>query len=498
MPFEPKHDAIVTDAQGREHTIDFVIAPTTKSGYDMPAILTSNSAYSTAMACMRRRWWAYEAPSGVDVPDTAPGTLVTQSRGWERQRLSLPLSTGSWCHHVAQGLLIIASRGVLGHLWDEVLGEAQDEATNALNGRRRASAGCSTADWIQACVFGYKREAHDRGLDLGLSMDGQQPEEKFVERTIAEQSALLEAFGWAYQRVRVPRLIEEYEILGIEQEEYTLLSGDVGLQSRCDAVLRRRVDQRLFIYNLKTSGNPDKRWHDQFEVDSQLMTETLAVERRLGERVYGVVIDGFDKGVRVEMDFNTLKERPKDGSEKWYGQRSRLIYGYKCEDIPGRPTLYDYEGTTRKGWGKFAVWEEDFKASSRGTPKCNHSEFMTCAQCGRDNTGSVEYWVNWLPIEQVEAAFITLPAIMRSDRAVESAVRQIVAVEQDIRDKRHAVEQAHNQSGMLDVKFPQSFRACIYPNRCGFFALCHEGGADDPSSHGFAPRKSNHPALETE
>lgn len=443
---------------------------------DLPAILTSNSAYGTFMTCPRKRWHGYEAPNG------------TATRGWERQRLSLPLSTGSWCHRVAQGLLIIASRGVLGHLWDEVLGEPQDEAINALNGQRRASAGCSTSDWIQACVFGYKREARERGLDLGLSMDGQLPEERFVERTIAEQSALLEAFGWAYQRVRVPRLIEEYEIIGIEQEEYTLLSGDVGLQSRCDAVLRRRADQRLFIYNLKTSGNPDKRWHDQFEVDSQLMTETLAVERRLGERVYGVVIDGFDKGVRVEMDFNTLKERPKDGSEKWYGQRSRLIYGYKCEDIPGRPTLYDYEGTTRKGWGKFAVFEENFQVEAK-----------SAEEWGKRYT-PVQYWVNWLPIEQVEGAFITLPAITRSDRAVESAVRQVVAVERRIRQSRNLLDEGPLPVTTLDEEFPQNFRACVYPTACPFKSMCFDDSvAADPLGSGiYTPRKANHPVLDNE
>lgn len=373
----------------------------------------------------------------------------------------------------------------MGRLWAEVVGEAHPELADALNRLPLPPEGISTVQWIGQCVVGYRSEARTRSLDLGLSMDGQLPEERFVERTIAEQSALLEAFGWAYQRVRMPRIVEEYEILGIEQEEYTLLSGDVGLQSRCDAVLRRRADQRLFIYNLKTSGNPDKRWHDQFEVDSQLMTETLAVERRLGERVYGVVIDGFDKGVRVEMDFNTLKERPKDGSEKWYGQRSRLIYGYKCDDIPGRPTLYDYEGTTRKGWGKFAVWEEQFTTSDV------HKLYDAL-------TSPVAYWVNWLPIEQVEGTFITLPAIMRSDRAVESAVRQIVAVEGRIRESRNVLELEPQMTDWLDQEFPQNFRACIYPSKCWAYALCHEGASDDPASNGFAPRKSNHPSLESE
>lgn len=460
---------------------------------DLPAILTSNSAYGTWHACNRRRYWGYEAENG------------TATRGWERQRLSLPLSTGSWSHKIAQGLLVIASGGDMGGLWAEVVGEAHPELADALKREPLPPAGIPAVQWIGQCSIGYQFEARIRGLDLGLSMDGQLPEERFVERTIAEQSALLEAFGWAYQRVRVPRIVEEYEILGIEQEEYTLLSGDVGLQSRCDVVLRRRSDQRLFIYNLKTSGNPDKRWHDQFEVDSQLMTETLAVERRLGERVYGVVIDGFDKGQRVGMDFQTLKEikgSPKEGQEPWYAQRSRLIYGYKCEDIPGRPTLYDYEGTTRKGWRKFAVWEETAFPNMLGHIQGPFTIETMPKPVWRPQS-QIEYWVNWLPVEQVEGAFITLPPIMRSDRTVDSAVRQIVAVEKTIRVRREDVDSwqqhpAYEQESSLDAAFPQNFRACVYPSKCWAYALCHENAAADPASNGFQPRKSNHPLLEAE
>lgn len=483
---------------------------------DLPAIITSNSAYGTHLTCNRKRYLAYEAPTGFGMyrcEITAGGcgntslhdlhniqpcpscgknclTWFEASRGWERQRMSLPLSTGGWCHRVAQGLFLIEAdnrtfdgerpvtglsmRGLRGPLvdWWKALGvDPPERPMNA-------------SQVISASVRGYQQEARERGLDLGLQMDGSLPEEKFVERTIEEQSALLEAFGWAFLRVRLPRLLEEYELVDVEREEYTLLSGDVGLQSRCDAVLRRKPDSRLFIYNLKTSGNPDKRWKDSFEVDAQLMTETLAVERRLGERVYGVIIDGFDKGMRVELDFTTFKERPKDGVEKWYGQRSRLIYGYKCEDIPGRPTLYDFEGTTRKGWGKFAVWQESFPQTLDGR-----------------QYSPIAYWANWLPVEQVEAAFITLPPIMRSDRAVESAVRQIVNVEQEIRGKRTIVEdlaragtQAHAE--YLDANFPQSFKSCIYPSRCSYFEICHGSAGDDPQSNGFQPRTSNHPALE--
>lgn len=415
-----------------------------------PEIVTSGSAYSAWMRCPRRRWWEYEAPSGDG------------QRGWEPRILSMPLATGGWCHRVVEGLALLAIGGDLRH-WTESV----PDLPYAIPANAR--------EVFISTVDGYRREAHQRGLELGLDLNGFGPEEKFIERTIEEQAALLEAFGWAYNRVRLPRLLDEYEIVSVEQEEFALLSGDVGLQARIDMVLRRRVDGKVFVYNLKTSGAiGDKRWRDQWEVDQQLMTETLAVERRLGEEVSGVIVDGFDKGQRVNVWWDDLKEvrAEREGAEKWQAQRSRLIYGYKCEDIPGRPTMYDYEGTTRKGWGKFAVWESE---------------------------RSVEDWVNWLPVEVVEAQFVTLPPIQRSQAHMEAKVRQMVARETSIREFRGYIEANPdvNRQHLLDNFFPQNEHSCTYPTRCPMYRLCWEPGcANDPAAAGYQPRTPNHPEVE--
>src|SRR5262249_20346337 len=133
---------------------------------------------------------------------------------------------------------------------------------------------------------------------------------------IEEQAALIEAFGWAYVRSRLPRLLDEYEPVAIEHEELTLLSGDVALAGGGDGLVRRRRAGYLFLFKLQTSSAPgSKQWADQWLTDQQLMTETLAVERRLGERVWGVLIDGFNKGRRVECYADTLKEI-RDGGER--------------------------------------------------------------------------------------------------------------------------------------------------------------------------------------
>jgi hypothetical protein len=409
---------------------------------DLPAILTSNSAYGTFMTCPRKRYWAYEAPSDS----------TSETRGWERKSMSLPLSTGGWCHRVAQGLLIIAFRGVLGHLWAEVLGEGQDEARNALNRQRGASAGCSTADWIQACASGYQREAHERGLDLGLQMDGSLPEEKFVGRTIAEQSALLEAFGWDFLRIRIANIISEYHLLDVRQKP-VLLSADVGWDSEYDALLERKSDGKRFGYRIEISGNPDRRWRQGREIDHTLLVDG----------VDGVLIDGFDMGERVKLDPETLREC-REHVQPWEGQRNCLVYGYKHESY-GRAE-YSSKNITQKGWGKFAVWEEQFTTSDP------HKLYDAL-------TSPIAYWVNWLPIEQVEE-MLTSFTVLRNDKAVESIRNQIIAVERNIRDTRDYID--------LDEFFPQNLRACIY-DKCQFFAMCHGNAASDPQKHGFIARR---------
>lgn len=463
----------------------------------LPAILTSGSQFDSWLSCQRKRYWSYEALTGVAVCADC-GRRVTEDdreyckdcpcggrgwvdlRGYERKSMSLPLSTGGWCHKVVQGLFLLHLEE-LAHYKLRLLAWLM-ESSSVGNMPQ------TPADIIAIAKIGYLNDVRQRGLSLGLQLDGFIPEEKFVERTIAEQAALIEAFGWAFVRVRLPRLLAEYEIVDVEREEYTLLSADVGLQARCDAVLRRREDGRLFVYNLKTSHNPnDQRWRESWLTDQQIMTETLAVERRLGERVYGVIIDGFDKGPRVNVWWHNLKEiregsskPPSAGDEKWQAQRSRLLYGYRCEDIPGRPTLYDFEGTTRKGWEKFAVWSDEGLAGR-----------MTA------NMTPVEYWINWLPIEQLEASFVILDPIMRQDEQVQDHVEQLVAGESEIRQKRDLVETASNQRAALNKNFIQhkGYNCGSGGNKCWAYDICW-GGVDPRVDDRFVARKANHPSPE--
>lgn len=413
-------------------------------------IVTSRSAYVAYLRCPRLRYWQYEAENG------------TGTRGWDRQAQAIPLSTGIWCHVVAQGLLLAARQNALGGVLSLPVGQY---------GLQAVPVPTDAPTVIQGAKEGYLADVAKRGLELGA--EGA-TEQSWVAQ---EQAALLEAFGWAFQRVVLPRLLETYELVDIEREERTLLAGDVTLASRCDAVLRRREDGKLFVRNLKTGGRvKEQAWQAQWLYDTQVTTETLAVERRLGEKVWGVLIEGFDTGARVDCYSDTLKE-VRDGTRREgvpvvRCQRSRLLYGYKCEDVPGKPTLYDWEGTTRKGWGRFAVASESFNGDSAFSP--------------------IEYWVNWLPVEVVAAQFVPLEPILTNDRTIEAKVEQIVQTERHIRDMREVLE-----TDGLDACFSQNNgRECLH---CSAKDLCWlEGAAADPAGAGYVPRKDHHETGEAE
>lgn len=426
-------------------------------------IVTSRSAYVAYLRCPRLRYWLYEAENG------------TGTRGWDRQAQAIPLSTGIWCHAVAQGLLLAARQNALGavlsvrYIRDAVDPQPvpQDAATVILGAKEA-----------------YLAEVADRGLELGAEGDTAQ---SWIAQ---EQAALLEAFGWAFQRVVLPRLLETYELIDVEREERTLLAGDVTLASRCDAVLRRREDGKLFVWNLKTGGRvKEQAWQAQWLYDTQVTTETLAVERRLGEKVWGVLIEGFDTGARVDCYSDTLKEvregTRREGVPIVRCQRSRLLYGYKCEDVPGRPTLYDWEGTTRKGWGRFAVYDEKF-AQAIGLV-VGETRVAT-------GMSPVEYWVNWLPVEVVAAQFVPLEPILTNDRTIAAKTEQIVATEHVIHGLRRELEKGFDT---LDSAFPQNNGyECL---RCGAKDLCWlEGAAADPAGAGYVPRKDHHETGEAE
>ena len=383
-------------------------------------IVTSRSAVSTYLQCPRRRYLAYEAPNGTSTP------------GWERRRLALPLVTGIYVHKGLEAAL----RG--------------DEPSVAASAARAA----------------YLAEVAERGLAVEEGSD--------EASVVDEQAAHVEALVLAWCRVRLPKWLDEYEVIEVEAEDRVPLAEDVTLAVRADAIVKRKYDGRMFVVNFKTVGQADDRWLRAWEVDMQLMTELLAAERRHGGTFGGVIIEGLIKGRR-------MPEKNSTGDTIGYRDSTPLLYGYKTDANPPLAQLeYGWEYTRRKGWYRFPVWKETF--ASQGA------------------ASSLDYWINWLPEEVVEGCFITVPPIMRDGDRIDHKVAQIVHLERDILD---GVTQANRRSGssllaILDESFPQNEHACTYPSKCSHYSICWDPGVgEDIANSGlYSPRKDHHAITE--
>jgi len=381
-------------------------------------ITTSRSAVATYQSCPRKRYWGYEAENG------------TPTRGWERRKLNIPLSTGIYTHA----------------------------------GLRK---GFETGDWTAAAQFA-KDQYLEAVTERGLAVDGEGEESDVIDEQVHHAMALVLGFG----RVRAPKILAEHEIIELEVENPIPLSDDVTLATRCDMTTIRRYDHRKFVWNFKTVATVDERWLKSFEVNMQNMTELLAAERRHGHEFGGVIIEGLIKGPRV-------KEKDNVGTVTGRRDATPLLYGYKLDSNPPlNAGEYGWEYTRRKGWYRFPVWKEKF-------PLVN-------------NEAALWYWINWLPLEVVEAQFCVVPPIMRDAERIQHKVAQIVAMEQKIAHGIDAVrvyaDKGDNIGDELDYHFPQNEQECHWPSKCPMYDLCYTHGvADDPGGSGlYQPRIDHH------
>jgi len=163
-----------------------------------------------------------------------------------------------------------------------------------------------------------------------------------------EQVALIEGILRAWHHHRLPMLLEEYEVVSVEQAFSWQMSSEVRGMMRMDAVLRRRDDGLLHIWDAKTMTAPSQDWMRKWEHDDQWLMYLLAAEDFYREPLGGVLVEGIVKGL---YRTDTAKSSPFSGKKI---QQSPYCYGYMLDgDIPMRQSAY----TAKKGWQKFSVAE---------------------------------------------------------------------------------------------------------------------------------------------
>lgn len=372
----------------------------------MEFILTDVSRYQTSLTCKRKRYWGFERQN----PD---GT-----RGLERTKLNLFQSTGIAIH-------------------------------KALARIRR---GDHIEEVLRDIIGDYVREAYKREIVVEVADD--------LSYVISEQAALIEALCRAWSKIRLPAILSEFELLSAEEESVLELSPEVSLMFRCDTVERRREDGRIFVRNYETVAEANEAWLHKFDTDPQCISEPVAVERRTGMPIEGVLIEGLIKGRRRRL-------KTEDG------------YTYRVEQ--STPLLYGYKQST--SWGDDWDWQ---KIAGR-------SERVPVWDVQTGYPGGVAEWIDALPFEALSQHFVMTGKPRVHPEIEKSWERQFTGEEERIRHARELTDGALSPPEVLDLAWPQNMTACndygTETGKCAFYNLCW-GGLDNLNL--YQPREPNH------
>lgn len=196
-----------------------------------------------------------------------------------------------------------------------------------------------------------------------------------VRFTIEEQQTMLEGMMRGWVDYRLPRILDEYDVVEIEQQWLWKLGEGIYVPMRQDAILRRKDDGMLYILDYKgiPYGDSDD-WQLKHENSDQTVLYITALEERTQEPVGGMIYEGL---VRGQWKKETAQNSPYHGRKI---QMSPYCYGYGNFDYgPSRENGWNGvqpQYTNRKGWEKFRVkdhfsvpdWLEVLKRSTDKLP----------------------------------------------------------------------------------------------------------------------------------
>lgn len=224
-------------------------------------LLTSRSRVQNFQRCPRARYWLDESPQETNSEET-PGEVVT-TYGLEPVNLAVPLVTGGSVHIGLASLL----RAFIGSPEQTVSQELIEKA-------------------VGEAVGDYQAKCQGRNFALD-----QLESQSFVYN---EQLALVEALVRLAGMRIVPKLLEIYEVLEVEQMDRAELARTSGtlihasgkfellFRSIPDALLRNRADGDLYVLSWKTTGEYSSQKDQDARTDAQGLSEPWALEERLG------------------------------------------------------------------------------------------------------------------------------------------------------------------------------------------------------------------------
>lgn len=241
--------------------------------------------------------------------------------------------------------------------------------------------------------------------------------------SLKEEALLAWALVYTFTKYELPRFVERFEVLEVEEEWRTPLSPKVVLMSRVDVLVRERATGFIYVVNWKTTDKKDPQaLLRSYAHDSQMWAEALAAEQRIGEPVQGTLIIGLYKGVI-----------------RSYQHATPLLYAYSKEGV--------LKSSYTQGWAK-----------------------IRADQLGEGGTRSVATWIDRLPEETRSEQFITLDPILKIDDVVEERLKGWVYREEQ-------ADYILHHAGPEDQLLYFGARDGYWCEWCPFRAPC-KGGAD--------------------
>jgi hypothetical protein len=420
----------------------------------MPDIMFDRSRHELYEKCPRLRFLAFEYKPNQDHPEA--------SNGLQRVAHAVPLLTGGMVH----------------------------------KGIEFVFAGYDINAAIANALAAYDEAIEKRGIDV----EEMAPEPTWIVKV---QRALIEALVRGWEAYVLPGIWEEYEVIEVEREERAeFVDGDYHwtMLARADAIVKRKSDGLLFIRNLKTISELKDYKIKGYRYDTQTISEVLAVEQRIDQKVSGVIYDFLIKGKKVV-------QYPRN-SGVWHNS-SPLIWCYWKE---GQTGVESPEVASR--------WEFDC-TEAHLTPRGVLCQGGKQHRLGKGwerklvtdafPNGIVDWfaWLEEFDPQLIRDQFQTIPAIERTPFDVTTFMQGVLPEEARIARSAEVCREAIKRDGwvaslpVLDHNFPRhTFNSnCLFPSKCQMHDICWgaTGTLDDlTESELYTWREPHHPEVAVE
>ena len=325
-----------------------------------------------------------------------------------------------------------------------------------------------------------------------------------VDHIMMEQCYLVAGLSWAWTTEILPRFIEEFHPIAVEQEFELILGCTCGLSgvgevqlhqdrgcrgvvfmNRPDIIARQRSTGSHSHHEIKTGSGIDRDdWGNEFKDDIQSSIGSAAASHHFDQPIEEFYVHGLHKGAR--------KSRKVDGAwTKMRYQESPLCYSYVRSaaapmielDVKPYYNWVDEDGKNRKCgklYHKTAAWE------------------IEGVECVTD-------YLHVLPADVFQRNVKIAGPFDTNLRMIDQLLSEVLYEEQDWHNKVALIRTMVDDTGsehhdevlsIMTEMIPRSWDCkSFYGRDCEYKLMCfqHEGWQDPLQTEHFELREPNHP-----